>query len=84
VKADIHLRIASRKYRAWSNVVLNALGPPNRGLGPRGPPDPLRSILIHTFSNFNKNVDQGGSGWTRGTRGTITPLGGPGLVFTFR
>jgi len=22
------------------------------GRGPRGPPDPLRSILIHTFSNF--------------------------------
>ena len=53
------------------------------GRGPRGPPGPLRSALIHTFGNFTKNVDQGGSGWTRRTRGTITPLGGPGVVFTF-
>ena len=53
------------------------------GRGLRGPPDPLRSILIPTFSNFDKNVDPGGSGWTRRTRGTITPLGTPGLVFTF-
>jgi len=53
------------------------------GRGPRGPPDPLRSILIYTFSTFTKNVDQVASGWTRRTRGTITPLGGPGLVFTF-
>jgi len=51
--------------------------------GPRGPPGPLRSILIHTFGNFTENVDQGGSGWTRRTRGTITPLVGPGLVFKF-
>ena len=47
------------------------------GRGPRGPPGPLWSALIHTFGNFTKNVDQGGSGWTRRTRGTITPLGGP-------
>jgi len=53
------------------------------GRGPRGPPGPLRSALIHTFRNFTKNVDQGGSEWTSRTRGTITPLGGPGVVFTF-
>ena len=53
------------------------------GRGPHGPPGPLRSALIHTFSKFTQNVDQGGSGWTRRTRGTITPLGGPGVVFTF-
>jgi len=53
------------------------------GRGPHGPPGPLRSALIHTFGNFTENVDQGGSGWTRRTRGTITPLGGPGVVFTF-
>ena len=53
------------------------------GRGPRGLPGPLRSALIHTFGNFTENVDQGGSGWTRRTRGTITPLGGPGVVFTF-
>ena len=54
----------------WSKGVLNA-------------PGPLRSALIHTFGNFTENVDQGGSGWTRRTRGTITPLAGPGVVFTF-
>jgi len=48
-----------------------------------GPPGPLRSALIHTFVNFTENVDQGGSGWTRRTRGTITPLGGPGVVLAF-
>jgi len=53
------------------------------GNGPHGPPGPLRSALIHTFRNFTENVDQGGSGWTRRTRGTINPLGGPGVVFTF-
>jgi len=53
------------------------------GRGPRGPPGPHRSALIHTFGKFTENVDHGGSGWTRGTRGTITPLGGPGVVFTF-
>ena len=51
--------------------------------GPGGPPGSPPSILIHTFSNFNKNVDQGGSGWTRRTTGTITLRGGPGLVRTF-
>jgi len=53
------------------------------GCGPHGPPGPLQSILIHTFSNFTENLDQGGSRWTRRTRGTITPLGGPGVGFTF-
>ena len=53
------------------------------GHGPRGPPSPLWSPMIHTFGKFTENVDQGGSGWTRRTRGTITPLGGPGVVFTF-
>jgi len=53
------------------------------GRGPRGQPGPLRSTLIHTFRNFTENVDQGGSGWTGRTRGTITPLGGPGVVFHF-
>ena len=44
------------------------------------------STPIHSdpsFSNFTENVDQGGSRWTRRTRGTITPLGGLGVVFTF-
>jgi len=53
------------------------------GHGPRGPPGPLRSTLIHTFGNFTENVDQGGSRWTRRTRGTKTPLVGPGVAFTF-
>ena len=53
------------------------------GRGPRGPPDPLPSILIHTFSNLYKNGDQGGSGLNRRTRGTITPIAGPELVFIF-
>ena len=53
------------------------------GRGPQGPPGLLRSALIHTFGNFTENVDQGGSGWTKRTRGTLTPLGGPGVVFTF-
>jgi len=70
----------------WRRVVQ---GGPERswstkgGCGPRGPSGPLRSALIHTFGNFTQNVDQGGSGWTRRTRGTITPLRGPGVVFTF-
>jgi len=51
-----------------------------RKMSERGP---LRSLLIHTFCNFTENLDQGGSGWIRRTSGTITPLGGPGLVFTF-
>jgi len=53
------------------------------GHGPRGPAGLLGSALIHTFGNFTQNVDQGGSGWTRRTRGTITPLSEPGVVFTF-
>jgi len=53
------------------------------GRGPHGPPGLLQSALMHTFGNFTENVDQCGSGWTRRTRGTITPLGGPGVVFTF-
>jgi len=32
------------------------------GCGPRGPPDPLRSILIHTFSKFYQKC---GLGWIR-------------------
>jgi len=84
-----HLRRFGCIATIWGNCRSVVQGGPEHscstkgGHGPSGPPDPLRSILIHTFSNFNKSVDQGGSGWTRRTRGTISPLGGPGLVFTF-
>ena len=67
----------------WSKVVLNAPGPPRGVVVPAVHPvypDLLRSRL---FEILPKNVDQGGSGGTRRTRGTVTPLGGPGLVFTF-
>ena len=71
VKRNVHSNRGHQgNVGAWSKVVLNA-------------PGPLRSALIHTFGNFTQNVDQDGSGWTRRTRGTINPLSGPGVVFTF-
>ena len=51
------------------------------GRGPCGPLGAFRSALFQTFSNFTENVHNDGSGWTRRTRGTITPLGGLGVVF---
>jgi len=75
--------LASGKCRSVVQAGLERSWSTKRGRGPRGPPGPLQSALIHTFGNFTENVDQGGSGWTRRTRRTITALGGRGLVFTF-
>jgi len=79
----VYARVESGKCRSMVQGGPEHSWSTKGGRGPRGPPGALRSALIHTFGNFTENVDQGGLGWTRRTRGTITPLGRPGVVFTF-
>ena len=59
-----HCMVHGGPERSWST---------KGGCGPRGPPGPIWSILIHTFWKFTENVDHGGSGRTRRTSRTITP-----------
>jgi len=88
-RSNLSSKLNDWRMPASEKCLSMAQGDPERsmstkeGLGPCCPPGPLRSAPIHTFGNFTQNVDQGGPGWTRRTRGTITPLGGPEAVFTF-
>ena len=79
----MYLMLSSGKCRSMVQGGPERSWSTKGGRGPRGPPGPLRSALIHTFGYFTENLDQGGSGWTRRTRGTMTPPAGPGVVFTF-